>query len=468
MKISLDGFKEKDFTFVIGYPGRTYRNYTLAEVEFDMDVLSSRMENFKDIIAFHENAGKNSRDIQIKYASKIKGLNNSVKNYQGKLEGMGKVSLIEKKKKDEKQYLDWVHKQSQEHTGYNQIISQIKEYMEKYAKFYWKNAQLSELVSSYSGSTLLSQGYTIYRTAEERQKPDMKREPSYQERNLPYIKMRIQLAERGYDFETDKAFLKHQLRKLQDYPEERIPIALKDLIRKHSAEAIDEFGDKLFEGTVLADSKKRLELIEMKPQELLKLGDPILNFAAELEKEMKVLREESKILGQEHQDLKKVYLEAVLEKNKGRIAPDANSTIRFTYGFVEGYSPRDAVYYLPQTTLRGVIEKDRGRFPFRVPKKLKELYQNKDFGLYIDKKLNDVPVCFLNTTNVTGGNSGSPVLNAKGEQIGIVFDMTYESVIGDYYVIPEFQRTISVDIRYVLFITEKFSGATYILKELEL
>ena len=161
-------------------------------------------------------------------------------------------------------------------------------------------------------------------------------------------------------------------------------------------------------------------------------------------------------------------MEALMVLHEGRIAPDANSSIRFTYGPVKGYRPRDAVVYTPFTTLKGVLEKETGELPFVVPEKLKKLHNAKDFGIYADKNLEDIVTCFLNTTNVTGGNSGSPVLNAKGEQVGIVFDMTYESVIGDYYIIPELQRTIHVDIRYVLFVTEKFSGALHLIKEMGL
>jgi hypothetical protein len=194
----------------------------------------------------------------------------------------------------------------------------------------------------------------------------------------------------------------------------------------------------------------------------------LINLAADLEKEVKVLREEGKALGQERAELKKIYEEALLKRSEGKFPPDANGTLRFTYGPVEGYTPRDAVYYLPLTTLQGVMEKNTGEFPFRVPDKLKALYDARDFGRYKDERLNDVACCFLNSTNVTGGNSGSPTLNANGEQVGIIFDMTYESVIGDYHIIPEFQRSISVDIRYVLFVTEKFSGAGHIIKELGL
>ncbi|UCC41132.1 MAG: S46 family peptidase [Candidatus Aminicenantes bacterium] len=466
IKISTEGFKEGDFSFVMGYPGRTYRNYTLSELQFDIENLKKRMEEFKDIIAFFETAGKDKRDIQIKYASILNGLNNGLKNYQGKIEGMRKISLVEKKKVMEKDFLGWVDQDSERKKKYGDILKKIETFMKRYARYSLKNSSLSQIVSSYMGSTLLSQGYLVYRTAEERQKPDMEREPSYQERNFPLIKMRIQLAERGYDLKTDRAFLKHQMKKLFDLPEDQLPSAIKDLISKRSEKAVDDFVDSLYDQTSLAEPKKRLKLIGMEPDELLKLGDPILNLASELEKEMKALRDESKVLGQERLELKKVYENALIKQKKGRIAPDANSTIRFTYGFIKGYYPRDAVYYRPQTTLGGVIEKDTGKFPFNVPGKLKNLYKIKDFGPYIDKKLNDIPACFLNTTSVTGGNSGSPTLNAKGEQIGIIFDMTYESVTADYYIVPELQRTISVDIRYVLFITEKFSGAKHIIKEL--
>jgi len=468
LKISTTGFEEGDFSFVMGYPGRTYRNYTLTELKFDLENMRERMELFKDIISFFEEAGKDDREIQIKYASIIKGLNNSLKNYQGKLEGIKRINLLEIKKDQQKEFLKWVEEKQEREKKYGNALENISRFMEKYADYQERNNLLNLTVSSYFGSSLLSQAYTIYRTVEEREKPDMEREAAYQERNIPLIKMRVQLAERGYDLDTDRALFKHQLKKLRDYPEEQIPLALKDLIAKKSDKAIDEFVDHLYDHTLLADPKKRLELIDMGLGELREIGDPFIQLASELENEMKDLREKGKALGQERQELKKVYLAGLLEKKEGRIAPDANSTIRFTYGFIQGYSPRDAVYYEPQTTLSGVIEKDTGEAPFRVPEKIKELYEAKDYGPYQDKNLHDIPACFLNTTSVTGGNSGSPTLNAKGEQIGIIFDMTYESVTADYYEVPELQRTISVDIRYVLFVTEKFSGADHIIKELGL
>jgi hypothetical protein len=465
LRISLDGVKEGDFTFVMGYPGRTYRNYTLSELEFDRETLQRRLDQFKDIIAFYEKADQGNRDIEIKYAGLVKGLYNSLKNMQGKLEGMDKFDLFGKKKASEQEFRVWVSQDPTRHKLYGEVLEQVGSFMTRYADFTWKNNSLSGL-TGFSGSTILSQAYTIFRTVEERQKPDKEREPSFQERNLPYIKQSIQLAERSYDLPTDRAFLKHQLKRMLNLSEFQVPAAFRVLVAKKSEGAIDEYVDGLYDKTILSSPEKRLELLSLEPAELVKLQDPMISLAAELEKELKGLREEGKAFGQERAELKKVFEKALLEKNQGKFAPDANGTIRFTYGPVAGYSARDAVRYFPVTTLQGVIEKGTGDLAFRVPDKLKALHQARDFGRYKDARLDDVACCFLNTTNVTGGNSGSPTLNARGEQIGIIFDMTYESVIGDYFIIPELQRSISVDIRYVLFVTEKFSGAGHIIKEL--
>jgi hypothetical protein len=165
-------------------------------------------------------------------------------------------------------------------------------------------------------------------------------------------------------------------------------------------------------------------------------------------------------------DLRKQYIEALFEWKGTALYPDANGTIRFTYGPVKGYFPKDAVWYEPFTTLGGVVEKNTGIEPFNAPGKLVELYQQKDFGQWEDPTLKDVPVAFLHRCDITGGNSGSPVMNAKGEVIGVCFDGNYEAMISDWQYDYDLQRTISVDIRYVLFITQKFAGAGFILKEM--
>jgi hypothetical protein len=469
LKISTEGVNEGDFTFIMGYPGRTYRNYTLSEMKEDIEGMKERVKRYSELIAFVEKAGEGNRDIQIRYASLVKGLNNGMKNNVGKLEWFEKACILDKKKAFEDEFLKWIGQDSTRQKKYGKILDKIGTFLKVKAAFESKYDILNDNITGRRarGPALLSQAYLLYRTAVERQKPDMEREEDYQERDMPDIETRVQMAERRYVLDVDKDYFKYMLNKLLDSPADEQPEAFKSILEKGS-EGIDRYVDNLYAKTQLANSQKRLELLKKTPAQLMKLEDPFISLAADIEKELKVLREKKKAIDQEFDDLKMVYIAALLEMHNGGIAADANSTIRFTYGNVEGYHPRDAVYYSAFTTLKGVMEKETGTFPFEVPDKLKELYKAKDFGRFADKKTGDIVTCFLNTTNVTGGNSGSPVLNAMGELVGIVFDMTYESVIGDYYIIPEFQRVIQVDIRYVLFVTEKFTDAHYLLKEMGL
>lgn len=467
LKISLDGLDDGDFSFVMGYPGRTYRNYTLPELGKEINRMNRRKVLFREMIDFFVEAGKDDRGIQIKYASLVKSLNNALKNYQGKLEGLEKSNVLKVKEAQHAKFMEWVKADPTRQKKYGDILQKIDQYMKKRADFDFKVEAISGIAGRRGGAAMLAQSYLIYRAALERLKPDMKRERGFQKRDMPYIELGVKMAERSYHFDTDKAFCKFLFGRMLEYKPEQWPLALKPVLEK-GKDAIDKYVDELYAKTVLKDPKKRMEMLKMSPAKLLKTGDPLIKLAAGMEKEYKQLREKEKALGQELLDLRKVYMAAVLEMSGGNIAPDANSTIRFTCGTVKGYRPKDAVYFKPHATLKGVIEKEQEKFPFSVPAKLKELHKKKDFGPYVDKKYNDVVTCFLNTTNVTGGNSGSPVLNAKGEQVGIIFDMTYESVTGDYYIIPEFQRTISVDIRYVLFVTDKFGGAHHLIEEMGL
>jgi hypothetical protein len=466
LKVSLDGFKEGDFTFVMGYPGRTYRNYALAELKSDQESMAKRIEDAQDLIAFYEAAGKADKEIEIRYAGLVKGLYNGLKNRQGKLEGFVKYGLVDKKAAQEKELLDWIAADPARAKKYGGAAAALEAFLARQKAFGAKTEILNGVLG---GSTILSQAYTIVRAVPELQKPDKDREQAYQERNLPRLRQGIQLAERGYVFATDRELLKWTLKRLRAAHSD--PAAWPASVRGLAAGTDDEIAariDAMYAATGLGDPAKRLELLGLKPAQLAAVDDPFLKLAAAMESELKVAREESKGLGQEGADIKRAYEAAILEMKRGAYAPDANGTIRFTYGPVMGYTPRDAVWYRPQTTVKGVLEKETGEFPFKVPAKIRELWKAKDYGPYADAELGDVPACFLNTTNVTGGNSGSPTLNAKGEQVGIIFDMTYESVIGDYYVIPELQRSISVDIRYVLWVTDKFSGAAHIIREMGL
>jgi hypothetical protein len=466
LKVSLDGFKEGDFTFVMGYPGGTSRNYALAELKYDQENMAKRVKDFQDRIGFYEAAGKNDKEIEIRYAGLVKGLYNGLKNMQGKLEGFTKYDLVAKKADQEKQLLDWIGADPVRAKKYGAAPAALEAFLVRQKAFAARTELLNGMLG---GSTILSQAYNIVRAVPELQKPDKDREQAFQERNLPRLKQGIQLAERGYVFATDRELMKWTVKRLKTaHPDTAAwPVSIRGLASGTDEEVAGRI-DAMYAKTSLGDPAKRLELFGLKPAPLAAVDDPFLKLAAAMEKELKDLREESKGMSREGADLKMAYEAAILEMKKGTYPPDANGTIRFTYGPVLGYQFKDAVWYQPQTTVKGVLEKDTGAFPFKVPARIKELWKAKDFGPYADAKLADVPACFLNTTNVTGGNSGSPTLNAKGEQIGIIFDMTYESVIGDYYILPDLQRSISVDVRYVLWVTDKFSGATHLIREMGL
>ena len=468
LRIAREGVKEGDFTFVMGYPGRTYRNYTRSEMLFEIDRFSKRISEISEQIQFLEDVSSNDKNIEIRYAGRLKGLNNAMKNYQGKLDGFREYKILDKKKGAETGFQEWLDAQPDVSASDKGILDRIREFNGKYTEFYWRERRLEDMISRYAGTAMLSQAHLLIRFAIEKGKPDEEREPEFQARNWDRIKMRIRIAERSYVPEVDKALLLRQFDSIANASDSEKPGFLKNAMARQSVKTPAQLADQLYSKTKLLDVENRLALLDKSLDEILALGDPFIALAFDLENELKTLREESELIAQERRDLKRIYLRQLLRKTNGRLAPDANSTIRFTSGTVEGYSPRDAVRYAPLTTLGGVIEKDTGEFPFHVPDRMKALHASGDFGQYADLDLNDVPACFLNTTNVTGGNSGSPTLNAKGEQVGIIFDMTYESVIGDYYIIPELQRTISVDTRYVLFITEKFSEMHYIIEEMEL
>ncbi len=464
LKISLEGLKEHDFNFVMGYPGRTYRNKTLAEVQSDLRSMEKRLKRFKETINFFENAGKNNREVQIKYASIIKGLNNALKNYEGKIEGIRKFNVLDIKKKNEEEIIAFIKENNARNKKYAKVFSNIVQKLKEYEKMNEKISFISGLSSSYGGSTLLAISQLLYTNSLEAAKKDSKRKAFFKDKNKSNLIMSLKLVDRSFDFNTDKEYLKFILNKLQK-SKVNLPDFLKEVIG-NKGEKINAWVDNAYKKTKLNDVNYRINLLKKSNKEIKSLNDPLINLSAKIYDALEVYKEKNKKLYRELYDLQRKYKKVLLLKNKDKIAPDANSTIRFTFGTIENYSPQDAVQYHWQTSLKGLFQKETGSYPFAIPDKVKELAKNKDFGIYFDKNLGDLPLCFLNTTNVTGGNSGSPVLNAKGEQVGIIFDMTYESVIGDYYVIPELQRTICVDIRYVLWVSEKFGGADNIIKEI--
>ncbi len=466
LKIAKDNLKDGDFTFIMGYPGRTSRYRTSYSVDENLNhVYPTRIKLYKELIDLLEKYGKDSMIAKMKVSGFIKGLNNAMKNYQGKIEDMNRINYLQKKIEQEKKFMAFLNENMKLKKKYGKALEKIKALYE----INKKTRDHDELFSMFGflGGTVPRMGIQIYNTAREREKPKKLRDPRFSEKDIKRAVSRLQFRFMSFYEPSDKAFLNKTLKMASKLPESSRIKGL-DYILKNKTKTIEQFVDEVYKNTKLKDVKYVKSLFNKTVKELEALDDPFINMGKSLYAEKEELRKRNEKFNANITELRKQYISA-LSKWKGEtIYSDANRTIRFTYGNVEGYSPKDAVYYAPFTTFKGIVEKDTGKSPFDMPKALRQLYEKKDFGKWKDPILNDVPVDFLHKCDITGGNSGSPVLNANGELIGIAFDGNWEAMNSDWEFNEAKQRTISVDVRYVMFITEKLGKADRILKEVGL
>lgn len=465
LKVAAEGANEEDFVFILGYPGSTFRHRTASYLAFEEEV---RMPYIADLydwqIETMEGLGKDDRAIALKHASRIKGLANVTKNYRGKLQGLRRLQLVEKKRLEERALQNFIEGDPARKATYGNVLAEIdKIYQEM------RGAAESELILSNlsSSSTMLRFGNALYEGTQELQKPDLERQAVYMERNLNATKQNLKQAAQDYYEPTDKTFLREMLlRAAKLSAGQRIP-AIDALLKESTPEkSIDKFLANAYAKSKLADEKYLFDALAQKPEQIAKLKDPFIEFARALYPSFKALRETRQRregalnkLSAQLTDIKQSFLAR-------DFVPDANRTLRLTFGRVRGYIPTDAVYYHPLTTLQGVIEKTTGIEPYDTPQKLIDLFHAKDFGQFKLPQSNDVPVALLYNLDTTGGNSGSAVLNAKGEIVGVNFDRAFEATINDYAWSESYSRSIAVDIRYVLWVTQKFAGAQHLLDEM--
>jgi hypothetical protein len=465
LKVNPAGVDEGDFVFILGYPGRTFRHrtshYLAYEEKYRMPYVA---DLFEWQIATMEEIGKTDRAVALKHDARIKGLANTMKNYRGKLLGMKRLHLVEGKFEEEKALQQFIESDPKRKELYGTVLEDI-------GKIYREMSDWapSELVLDYlrGSSVMLGYGFTIYESALELQKPDLERLSSYTERNLANTKRGLSQALRNYYEPTDKAFLKHMLMQAANLLEmQRIP-AIDEILKGGSAEqAIDQFIQTAYARSKLNDEKIVIDSFGNKPAEVEQMDDPFVQLARVLYPTYLKLRETRQRRDGALSKLSALLVDVKQQFQKTSFIPDANSTLRLTFGRIKGYSPADATYYKPITTLTGVIEKTTGEDPYATPEKVINLYKSKDFGRYRNAKLNDVPVAILYNMDTTGGNSGSPVLNARGELVGVNFDRAFEATINDYAWSDSYSRSIAVDIRYVLWVTEKVGEANHLLKEM--
>jgi len=479
LKISQEGIKEGDLGLLIGYPGRTSRHRTSYGIAQDVEFrLPFQIKIAADVIKIFEDFSNKDKEAAVKLSLFIKGFANTYKNNEGVLKGLKEIKMLEKKQNEEKEFLGYLATKPELNAKYGNLLPEIKKIYEESDKIVAKNSLLRWMSF---GSPLFNAANVINKWSIEQLKRDIEREPGFQDRDLPQIKMRLEVLQKSLVPEADRKACEYFLKTAMELPLEKrlqsIEIIFSQNIRVHSlpgqlqvdpAFRLSDYLEKLYSTTKLTSAEERLKMLGMPRKELLKLNDPFIQFASQLEDEREALRKKEKELAGTIQRVIPVWLEGIKQWQNTAFYHDANSTMRLNYGQVKGYAKKDAIAYRYITTLKGLVEKNTGNEPFNCPETLLTIFKNKDYGNYLDKNVNDVPVDFLTTSDSTGGNSGSPIMNGKGEIIGLLFDGNYDALYSDYYFDPVHTRSINVDIRYVLFIAEKLNNAKTLLEELNI
>lgn len=466
LKISLEGVREGDFTMIMGYPGRTFRYRLSNGVAEDTNVgYPNRIKTFGDLIAILEERGKTGKDVEIKVASILKGFNNTYKNNRGMLEGLRKTRLADRKKVEETSLQAWVDANPTRQEKWGDTLPTLTRLVER------QNATRErDLLMSITPrlSSLLSSAITVTRVSQGKGKADLDRDAGYQKRDERSLRIKLVTMQRNLDVASERAMLAYLFRRASALPAGQRIGAIDTALAATDAvgeAAISRLLDQLMT-TRLADRDTRLAAFEADEATLAAMKDPMLAFAANLVRDIRAFEAEDQAFDGDFVLIGARFMEALKAFRGTELYPDANGTLRFTHATVQGFSPRDAVVYRPFTTLAGVLAKNTGQEPFDCPPSLQLAAKKGSFGHYLDTELGDLPVNFLSTNDITGGNSGSPIMNGKGELIGLAFDGNYDSMTSDYLFDPPLTRTINVDIRYCLWVMDFVDGAHELMREM--
>ena len=469
LSISMGGVKENDFVMVMGYPGSTRRYRESYSVAYNQDVFMPFLADlFQEQIDALQEAGKTNRDLQIKLQSRIFDIANTLKDFEGSVTAMRREGIVDTKRKEEAAFTQWVNQNPDRQKKYGEVLPSLQKAYDELNKTQPRDTLIQQLAAV---SDVFQIAGIISATAADKEKPQAERNP-----NLAILATRARgavpevFADRMPGYE--RRILAFLLRKAAELP----PGQKIDAIEKRfgnlqgaaRVHAEEEFASAVLESKKLSTPESFAALFDLTPAQLRELHEPLIDFAAEVSTLNDEVQDRTRGFNATVARWRPLLMRGISEMRGGKLYPDANRTLRFTYGDVKGYIPHDAAIYQPFTNLSGVIEKDTGREPFDAPAKLKQLYKAHDFGAYATPDGQNVPVDFLSTTDIIGGNSGSPIMNGRGEQVGIVFDGNYEGLGNDFFYNDAKGRTISVDIRYVLFIADKFGGAGYLLKEMDI
>jgi len=462
LPISIAGVKEGDFAMIMGYPGSTQRYLSsygvdLAINQTNMTIVNIRAEKLRIM-----REGMDADEaVRLQYASKYARTANYWKYFIGQTKGLKNLNVKDKKLAEEAEFSNWVNQNPVAKEKYGEalpLISNAYDEIEKtnLTKWYFREA-------IYYGPEILRYANSFKKLSKLLNDKEAKAEDI--EKAIDKLKAGVENHFKDYNKSIDHNLYASMMRMYnKNVPIDQQPVYLLEMDDKYKGD-FDAYADDVFEKTMFADKDKVVEFLN-DPNKKKLSKDPVLiaikAFGEKYKEVMKTSKDADQMLAEGH----RLYIAGLREMNSDKnYYPDANFTMRLSYGTVQDYYPADAVHYNYFTTMDGIMEKeDPNNWEFIVPEKLKELYDAKDFGPYADDGV--MPVCFLTTHDITGGNSGSPVINDNGELIGLAFDGNWEAMSGDIAFEPELQRTINVDIRYVMLIIDKFAGAKNLIEEM--
>lgn len=456
--VSIKGIKDGDFTMVMGYPGRTTEYLPAVAVEQIVNDLDPARIGVRDVaLKVQDGYMRQDKAIKIQYAAKYASVANYWKKWIGEVKGLKKSNAVQIKRNQEKTFMDKVAKAGKQ-SQYGNLLADFDKEYKAIAPYALGRDYFQEVFLRNTELTLI--GYQLVQLS---QIYETRGEQAFNDRKANFIKNNDEFY-KDFNKTVDQAVFEQLVGVYaKKAPAEFVPASLKNADASKLAAEVYSSKFASYDGLKeLLDGDAKSVLAKLEADK----GFAFMKQMAEVyQKHIAPKYDEInlRITG-----LQRTYMKAILELNPNeRIFPDANSTLRVTYGKVNGYDPADAVSYAPVTYLDGVIEKYvPGDYEFDVPQKLIDLYNKKDYGQYAEN--GKLPVCFIGTNHTTGGNSGSPALDANGNLIGLNFDRVWEGTMSDIHYDPEICRNIMVDMRYVLFIIDKFAGAKHLVDEMKL
>lgn len=456
-----------DFAMLAGYPGTTYRHRTASEFAEQVEsTLPERADLYRSLIDTIEAAIGSDPAAKVSYASTLASLENGLKRATGELEGLRRSDAVAGRRADEQAMLDWLAAQAGAEAT-RQDIEALEGVLDG-ARASRERDQVLGALRRFP--QLFASALRLQRLALERGKPDAEREAGYQQRDEALIEGGLRQVQRRYAEDVEKAVMVHLLERHAALPAaQRIPEL--EAVFGGSADQIRTRVDALYAGTALDAEDERLRMFGAAPAEVAASDDPLLQAAARLQPALLRLEDEEKQRDGELLRLRPSYMSALIghRESQGQpVYPDANSTLRVSYGQVSTMDPRDGVRYLPLTTVEGIMEKHTGEAPFDAPLRLRDAIAAGDFGSTADPALGTQTVNMMTNLDTTGGNSGSPVLDARGALVGLNFDSNWEAVSASWKFDPRYKRAIHVDMRYMRWLMDKVYPAPHLLEEMNL